>query len=135
MMDITVICIVGFIVLGIYKLCELFVKRKERMAIIEKLPDFLNNNEWSDSIQLPDISFGKQDYGSWPLRISLLLIGVGLGCAIAFFIQYALFEYVNNQVEGIQFVLYFSFITIFGGLGLFISYLIESKKKNSSPEK
>ncbi|MDR0866180.1 MAG: hypothetical protein LBO74_14795 [Candidatus Symbiothrix sp.] len=138
-MNITAICVVGFVVLGIYKLFELFVKRKERMAIIEKLPAFLNNSEPGGSINLPAITFGRQDYGSWPLRVALLLIGVGLGCVIAFFIQYGMFDsfngrdmgnwHVRHQIEQTQFILYFSFITIFGGLGLFIAYMIEKKSK------
>jgi hypothetical protein len=137
-MNVTAICIIGFIVLGIYKLFELFVKRKERIAIIEKWSALLNNDELSHSINIPVINWGKRDYGSWPLRISLLLMGVGLGCMIAFFIQYGLFDsfnganienwHVRHDIEQTQFVLYFSFITVFGGLGLFIAYLIELKQ-------
>jgi hypothetical protein len=138
-MDITAICVVGFIVLGIYKLFELFVKRKERMTIIEKLPALLNMNESGGAINLPAITFGRQDSGSWPLRISLLLIGIGLGCVIAFFIQYGMIDSftgrdfdnwnVRHQIEQTQSILYFAFITIFGGLGLFIAYMIEKKSK------
>jgi hypothetical protein len=142
MNGITAICIVGTIVLGIYKLFELLVKRKERMAIIEKWSALLNNDEVSQSINIPAINWGKQDYGSWPLRISLLLMGVGLGCMIAFFIEYNIFNsfsganiedwHVRETMHQTQFVLYFSFITVFGGLGLLIAYLIEMKqaKKN-----
>ncbi|GHV22970.1 hypothetical protein FACS189428_5820 [Clostridia bacterium] len=132
------IFIVGFIVLGIYKLFELFVRRKERMAIIDKSLDLLNNNEVNRSINFPAINWGKQDFGSWPLRISLLLIGIGLGCIIAFFIQFNLVNFysgantndwfIRETMHQTQFVLYFSFITVFGGLGLLIAYLIESKQ-------
>jgi hypothetical protein len=132
------ILIVGFIVLGIYKLFELFVKKKERIMIIEKLLTLRENKELSGSIHLPGISLGKQESGFWALRISLLFIGVGIGCIIAFFIQYQLFNSfldfntddwdVENNVSQIQFVLNFSLITIFGGTGLLIAYLIESKQ-------
>jgi hypothetical protein len=136
-MDITAICIVGFIVLGIYKLFELFVRRKERMTVIEKLPAVVNNEE-NSPIVFPGISFGKQDFGSWPLRIALLLVGVGLGCITAFIVEYNLFDYADynfdnrrlmSYIDHIHFILNFSFITIFGGLGLLISYWIESKAK------
>ena len=43
MMDfITIPLVVGTITLGIYKLFELFVCRKERIAMIEKLADRVN---------------------------------------------------------------------------------------------
>jgi hypothetical protein len=138
-MDITAIFVVGSVILGIYKIFELFIRKKERALLIEKIPVFLNNNQLGDFVSLPGISFGKRDYGSWPLRISLLLIGVGMGCVIAFFIQYYLFDNtlrsvsdegdIRRQIEQSQFVLYFSFITIFGGLGLLAAYLIELKSK------
>ncbi|GHT04934.1 hypothetical protein FACS189423_08380 [Bacteroidia bacterium] len=132
------IFIVGIIVLGIYRLFELFVKRKERMAIIEKSLDLANNNELNPSINIPAINFGTLNLSSGALRISLLLMGVGLGCMIAFFIEYNLLDSLSrvniadwgarNSVERTQFVLYFSFITVFGGLGLLIAYFIESKQ-------
>jgi hypothetical protein len=135
-MELTAIFIVGFIVLGIYKLLELFVRKKERIMIIEKLLT-LENKEASGSIHIPEISLGRQDLGSWPLRIALLLIGVGLGCIISFFIQHCLYNSfvdvnmndwkVEQNVSQIQFMLNFSLITIFGGIGLMIAYLIESK--------
>ncbi|GHV58232.1 hypothetical protein FACS1894182_09550 [Bacteroidia bacterium] len=145
-MDITAILIVGFVVLGIYKLFELFVKKSERMALIEKLPAFLHSNEAGKGINFPEISFMRRDYGSWPLRLALLLMGVGLGCLLAFLLQYCMFDFSNynlsewqgrREVENIRFVLYFSFIAIFGGLSLFIAYLVErkqSKKETDSKE-
>ena len=46
MMDfITIPLVVGTITLGIYKLFELFVCRKERIAMIEKLADRVNTGE------------------------------------------------------------------------------------------
>ena len=135
----TPIFVVGFIVLGIYKLFELFVRRKERMILIEKLPEVINANEVG--IKFPEISFGKRDYGSWALRFALLLVGVGLGCLLAFIVQcglqYSLFDlsklnmddwHVREEISNLRFVLYFSFIAIFGGLSLFAAYLIERKQ-------
>jgi hypothetical protein len=138
------IFIVGIIVLGIYKLFELFVKRKERMAIIEKSLDLVNNNELNPSINIPAINFGTLNLSSGALRIALLLMGVGLGCIIAFIIQCFLVDYyrgvnmddyyIRTTVHQTIFVLYFSFIAIFGGLGLLIAYFIESKQSKKQQE-
>jgi hypothetical protein len=63
------------------------------------------------------------------LKIGLLLIGAGLGLFTAFLLDNTIMNYnehANNPA------LYFSLIAVFGGLGLFISHLIEMKesKKN-----
>ena len=50
MMDfITIPLVVGTITLGIYKLFELFVCKKERIAMIEKLADKLNTVYFSSA--------------------------------------------------------------------------------------
>jgi hypothetical protein len=63
------------------------------------------------------------------LKIGLLLIGAGLGLFTAFLLDNTIMNYDehNNNPS-----LYFSLIAVFGGLGLFISHLIEMKesKKN-----
>ncbi|GHT07792.1 hypothetical protein FACS189432_00380 [Bacteroidia bacterium] len=131
MHDLSPIFVVGILVLGVYKLFELFVRKSERLAIIEKLFFLSENKEISGSINFPDISFGNANNGSWALRIALLLMGVGLGCLLAFFIQYGLFG--NNRFDDWQTrqlisVSYFSSIAIFGGAGLLTAYLIELKQ-------
>jgi hypothetical protein len=140
-MHIDEILIVGFFVLGTYKLFELFVRKGERLAIIEKLFTLTENKEVSGSIKLPDISLGSNfNFDSWSLRISLLLIGIGLGSLLSFFTQYYLFDFyqtlnidenswaVSNRISDIKTFTNFSFISIFGGTGLLIAYLIESKQ-------
>jgi hypothetical protein len=121
--DLSAIFIVGFIVLGIYKIVELFVKRKERLIFFEKFFTHYANKEISDTVHLPDVSFGKQDNGRWTLRLSLLSIGIGLGC---------LLSGVTNYLDPRWSLMNFAYISIFGGLGLLASHLIEinqSKKK------
>ncbi|GHT61050.1 hypothetical protein FACS189451_02290 [Bacteroidia bacterium] len=126
-MELTPILVVGFLVLGTYKIIELFVKRKERLAIIEKLTS-LTNFESAEPIRLPNILYEKQESGSWPLRISLLLIGIGLGCLCTFFTQmYYGWDTIRPFQRDIMFTAY---ITLFGGIGLFIAFLIELHQKN-----
>jgi hypothetical protein len=131
-MEITPIFIVGFLVLGTYKLVELQVRKKERLAIIEKLFTLSEKKEGSGGdFRLPSLSFGSNDSGSWTLRIALLLIGVGLGCVLSFifitFMEYHA-ERISHQAKDF---LNFSFIAIFGGLGLLIAYLIEKKQSKT----
>jgi len=55
------------------------------------------------------------------LKWGLLLIGAGVGLALSYFItQYILHDYENPA-------LWFAFIAIGGGIGLFYSYKIEKK--------
>ena len=77
----------------------------ERMAIIEK---GLN----------PDL-FKTEKSASGTLRASLLLIGIGIG----FIVGYWLDRSFDMEEVG-----YFSMLFIMGGLGLGLAYLIEEKK-------
>jgi MFS family permease len=124
------IFIVGFIVLGVYKVFELLVRRKERLMFIEKFFTHCGEKKIADSFQLPDITLGNRDLGSWSLRISLLLMGVGMGCLLAFItaciVDWSSFGKRSNEFWELTI---FSSISIFGGLGLLTAYLIESKQK------
>jgi hypothetical protein len=124
--DITAIFIVGFIVLGIYKIFELLVRRKERLTFIEKFFDHRGEKKVVDSFQLPDITLGNRDLGSRSLRISLLLMGIGIGCLLACLTLSIISQKIPTDMIA---MITFSFISLFGGLGLLSAYLIESKQK------
>ena len=139
-MDLTPIFIVGFIVLGTYKLFELFARKKERMLMIEKFSFLSENDEDKEArlkIKLPFFSGNDFDFGFWPLRIALLLIGIGAGCLVAFFIQIIYFNgspiqsYRDwaHQFWDLIALVNFASITFFGGIGLLIAFLLEQKKK------
>jgi len=139
MNDLIPFLVVGIIVLGIYKLFELFIRKNERLIMIEKLTQLYENddeNQKQMKIKLPILSGYDSGYGFWPLRISLLLIGIGLGCLIGFLIQLGVFgldfhsysEYVH-KVGGLAFIINFASISIFGGIGLLAAFLIEQKIK------
>lgn len=57
------------------------------------------------------------------LKWAFLLMGAGLGLFLAAVLGNTVFSFVDHNNPSI----YFSLIGIFGGLGLFISYLIEKK--------
>ena len=56
---------------------------------------------------------------SGPLRLALLLIGVGVGLLMGYFL---------DSVTRMDDTAYFAMIFLFGGIGLGIAYIIEEKK-------
>ena len=131
---ITVPLIVGIITLGIYRLFELMIRRKERLKIIEKIEDvpteFLKNG-----ISLPSFNeqrpLAKHNRFS-PLLICGLLIGIGLGMLVVVIIQ----KYNYDLFQGDYYfrsALYGSCVLLFGGLGLLSAFFLERalKKKDN----
>ncbi|MDR1170745.1 MAG: hypothetical protein LBK97_07935 [Prevotellaceae bacterium] len=125
-MDLASIFIIGFIVLGVYKIFELLVRRKERLMFIEKFFTHCANSEITESWKLPDISFEKREFGS--LKISLLMIGLGIGCFLTFLTM--MDRHVKSVYE-IDSLVCFSYIAIFGGIGLLIAHFIEVKQSKN----
>jgi len=90
-----------------------YLRNRERMAMIERGMD-----PRLDSEKKP----GTRNY---VLTWSLLLIGAGVGLFLAIYLQYKI---AVNPGDSDNPAIYFALIAIFGGLGLFISYLIEKKE-------
>lgn len=114
------------IVWGIYSLFELFVHRKERLTVIDKL-DFSKSNK--------DINlniFNKRNIGNNALRIGLLLMGIGLGLLVGFFVHVIVAGHdADSETRGI---IYSSGILLFGGFGLLSAYLIEHKQRKADKQ-
>ena len=116
-------------VVGFYKLFELFVCKKERLLIIEKMgekftPDMLEHKFSFSSI-------GK--FSSSALKFGCLFMGLGLGLLIGYLIctatleGYAEMESFNRNMRETSSVVYGACILLFGGLGLLTAFLIELK--------
>lgn len=128
--------VVGLVVLGIYGLFELFVRRKERLAIIEKIGDKLEASAFSGKLYLPAYSTLKFSFSFNSLKIGCFLMGIGLGLLIASFFSVSLStEY--SRLEGISSWdlisnLYGACVLLCGGLGLIVAFIIETTmaKKN-----
>ena len=129
MMDfIMVPAVIGIITLGIYKLFELFVRKKERLTIIDKIGDKLT----------PDILSGKIDFSTdipklsfSALKFGCLFMGLGIGILVAFAVHYNFADFVESSYQ-IESAIYGSCVLLFGGLGLLIAFIVElkvSKKK------
>ena len=121
------VLILGIITLGTYRIFELFVRRKERMQIIEKM---------HSCVDRLDLSFlSKSHNSSWALRASLLMIGLGIGFIVGFLLQLSLgyqianmnmyLEYSRDSME----IIYLASIILFGGIGLLTAYFIERKEE------
>lgn len=84
-MDFIITPLVTFIVFAsIYGLFELFVRRRERMAIIEKLGDKLDPSMIAGKLNVGML--GGRRFSFSALKIASLMIGIGLGFLIGFVI-------------------------------------------------
>ena len=124
MMDfIMVPAVIGIITLGIYKLFELFVRKKERLMIIDKIGDKLTPEILSGKIDfstnVPKISFSA-------LKFGCLFVGLGIGMLVAFAVHYNFADFVESSYQ-IRGAVYGSCVLLFGGLGLIIAFIVELK--------
>jgi hypothetical protein len=110
----------------IYKVIEMFVHKRERLMLISKITELSN-------IDFKGINFYSSGNKYTALRVGLLMLGVGLGFFVGFFLNLmtvsgkldTLYEWqYYSKVGGI---IYVACICIFGGIGLLISYLTERK--------
>ena len=112
----------GIFVLGFYKLFELFVCKKERLLIIEKMGEKFTPDMLEHKINFSSI--GSMSFSA--LKFGCLFMGIGLGLLIAFVIHYNFKEFLFNRWD-IQTTMYGACVLIFGGLGLLIAFLVELK--------
>jgi hypothetical protein len=125
--------VVGIVFYFIYLTFELFVRKQERISLIEKMgqniapidPSLLRNQFGS---LLP--TFPKKSFTA--LRFGCLFVGVGLGLLIGLFIVLYVNDCCSNGINGWERVNFYSMaytapVLLFGGLGLIISYHIERK--------
>jgi hypothetical protein len=138
MMDfISIPLVVGIITLGIFRLFDLFVRKKERLSIIDKIGDKFDASMIQNKFTFPLVSTGNSIFST--LKVACLLLGVGLGLLIGYLIclnsiaGYSTTELQHNAYE-ISGVVYGASVLLFGGLGLVVAFLVEmnyiKNKKN-----
>jgi hypothetical protein len=93
-----------------------YLHKRERLAMIER---------GMDPRRYKQKSTPTPPYNT--LKAGLLLIGAGVGLFLAFLLGHTAFKTVGDDFDDSHVAIYFAMITIFGGLGLFASYLIEMK--------
>jgi len=98
--------------------------------LIEKLGEKIDTSMFENKFSFPKFKTGGSMYGT--LKVACLLLGVGLGLLVGFFInQYYLVnvgksEFYNNIWE-VANVVYGACTLLFGGLGLVVAFIIELK--------
>ncbi|WP_455671917.1 DUF6249 domain-containing protein [Phocaeicola sp.] len=132
MMDfIMVPTIMAIITLGVYKLFELFVCKKERLTIIEKMGDRFSPDMLEHKINFS--SLGNFSFSA--LKIGCLLMGMGLGLLIGYLICVTtVVGYWDYSVESWKYngtvsLVYGASVLFFGGLGLIAAFIVELKYK------
>ena len=121
--------VVWICVSGVYGIFELFARGKERMAIIEKMGDKLDNTHLVGKLNLPNMSL--KSFSS--LKIGCLLAGLGLGLLVGLLISTVLStnqDYIGQNIWRIDRFIetaYGASVLLFGGIGLLISFVIENK--------
>ena len=129
-MNFIVTPLVTFIVfMSIYSLFELFVRRRERMVIIEKLGDKLDPACLEGKLNLNLMSGRRFSFGA--LKAGCLMIGIGLGFLAGFVICSTCvpdyFGTANWHYSDITGIIYGACLFIFGGIGLLVAFLTELK--------
>lgn len=126
--------LVTFIVFAsIYCLFELFVRRRERMAIIEKLGDKLDPACMEGKLNL-NLMGRRSSFGA--LKAGCLMTGIGLGFLVGLMICSACipnyYENTHHYPHNIVEIIYGACLFIFGGIGLLVAFLTESKYANKA---
>jgi len=127
--------IVWICVSGVYGLFELFARKKERMAIIEKMGDKFDNSLLDGKFNTLNMSF--KSFSS--LKIGCLLAGLGLGLLVGLLISTTLIPNVYHagtehwRIDRYAEVAYgaSASVLLFGGIGLLISFVVENKMNKS----
>lgn len=128
------IFVLGIITLGIYRIIELFARRKERLMIIEKMQGCADSDILKNQMNLSLV--GKPRSSNGALRASLLLMGLGVGFAVGILLHISIGHMLVNSIElsgmssrDMLSIIYFASTILFGGIGLLIAYLIERKEE------
>ncbi len=130
-MELTPIFITGIVFLAIYKIIEVFVRRKERLTLIEKiteLPPDLLVDKFSGMQSLSQLLSSGGDSKFTALKWGLFAIGIGAGCVISTVMA------LNTQSYKYQVTYMSGCVLLGGGLGLLIAFIVEyclRKKENN----
>jgi len=114
----------GLVTYGVYSIFALFVRKKERLILIEKLGEKIPPELLEDKFKLPDLSVNS--FGT--MRAAFLFLGLGAGLLAG----WALEKTYDAHDWDERSVIYGSSVLLTAGLMLLISFLIEynlTKKK------
>jgi len=121
--------IVWICISGLYGLFELYARREERKAIIEKMGDKLDSSLLEGKFNM--FNFNSKSFFS--LKVGCLLVGLGLGLLVGLLISTILISngfykgMENWRIDNYVGIAYGASVLLFGGIGLLVSFIIESK--------
>ncbi|WP_455659574.1 DUF6249 domain-containing protein [Phocaeicola faecalis] len=128
MMDfIMVPAILAIITLGIYKLFELFVCKKERLTIIEKMGEKFTPDMLEHKINFSSIS----NFSFSALKLGCLFTGMGLGLLLGYVIcastipGYITGDKLTYYQRSISELIYGASVLLLGGVGLLVAFIVE----------
>ena len=117
---ITIPLVVGIITFGIYKLFELYARRKERLLLVEKLSENVDLEKFNMVFpSMPNFSVNKFT----SLKAGCLLVGLGLGLLAGFLIVFA-YEVKDYELKSMAIG---STILLAGGISLLIAFFVEQR--------
>lgn len=124
---ITVPLVTGIVFLAIYKVFKLFVCRRERIMLIEKMENLSDKNINLSGLSLDTdtTNFGGK-YLS--LRIGALLLGVGVGIFAGMMQCWHMnpdWIFENRFSWGAPSIILGGCTLLFGGLGLIVAFIVE----------
>lgn len=134
MMDfISIPLVFAIVALGIYKLFELFVCKKERIMLIEKMGE----GGAMPKFPLPKSYGNNLPFSSSALKIGCLLAGMGLGLLVGYLIccttNPGCYPNTRYDYDDAISVIYGACVLLFGGAGLIVAFIAEvelNKKKD-----
>jgi hypothetical protein len=132
--------VVGTVCAAVYGIFDLYVRRKERILIIEKIGDKLNAAD--PRVNLGNFSFPKfsGNLSFSALKIGCLLTGMGLGLLVGVFLDlvvtHEMSRYTDRHWMDILEIAYTAPVLLFGGLSLLVAFVIETgmKKKKEKQD-
>ncbi len=137
--------IVAIMCFTIYRLFELFVRRHERTLLIEKLSEIPAEKLTTDpASSFLGVARKHSSSNFWGLRIGMFMLGVGFGLVIAYLVVSTFLvdtvNYVDAHrtlkriiVDSVE-IVYGSFVLLFGGLSLVVSFIFEQKYYRANRE-
>jgi hypothetical protein len=118
----------------IYKVVELFVHKRERLMLISKITELSN-------VDFKGIRLYSSGNKFTALRVGWLLMGVGLGFFVGFFLNLMTASGSLETLSDWDFlhhiggIIYVSCVSFFGGISLLISYYTERRAEESEDKK
>ncbi len=126
---ITVPLVMAIITTGIYRLFELYARRKERIMLIERMKDCAVQSPVQPPAFMGNLQpslFGQPSFSA--LKVGLLLLGLGLGLLVGFSVCYNFMpDYVDDpwRYRSVASIIYGASVLLFGGLGLVLAFVLE----------